>query len=61
MAVPKKRKSKMRTRMRRTANLRMAPLILARCSHCNAAIPAHRVCHNCGHYGGKPVVELEEF
>jgi large subunit ribosomal protein L32 len=60
MAVPKKRTSKMRRRMRR-ASQKLPQLYLARCSHCGAAIPAHRVCHNCGHYAGKPVIELEEF
>ncbi len=61
MAVPKKKTSKMRRRIRRAVNLKMPALHLARCTHCNAAIPPHRVCHNCGHYAGKPVIELEGF
>ena len=59
MAVPKKKTSKAKKRARRS-HLHMDVASLARCSHCGAAIPAHRVCHNCGHYGGKAVMDLEE-
>ncbi len=59
MAVPKKKTSKMRRRMRRSHQA-ITKSCLARCSHCNAAIPAHRICHNCGHYAGKAVVEVGE-
>ncbi|MSR74056.1 MAG: 50S ribosomal protein L32 [Planctomycetes bacterium] len=59
MAVPKKKTSKMRRRMRRSHQA-MVKLFLARCTHCNAAIPAHRICHNCGHYAGKAVVTTGE-
>ena len=60
MAVPKKRTSKMKKRQRRS-HLGMKRLHLAKCSHCGTAIPAHRVCSNCGHYKGKPEVVLDEF
>ncbi len=60
MAVPKKKTSKARKRARRS-HLHMQPLHLARCAHCGAAIPAHRVCHNCGHYAGRAMVDMEEF
>ncbi len=60
MAVPKRRLSKHRKRTRR-AHHHIANVQLNRCSHCNAAIPPHRVCHNCGHYGNKEIVEMENF
>lgn len=60
MAVPKKRTSKMKKRMRRSHHS-YPRFSLARCSHCNAAIQPHRVCHNCGHYGARTIVEMEEF
>jgi len=60
MAVPKKKTSKAKKRARRSHD-QLKTTGLARCSHCGAAIPPHRVCHNCGHYGARPIVELEEF
>lgn len=60
MAVPKKKTSKMRRRTRR-AHQALPKLCLARCANCQTAIPAHRVCHNCGHYAGKAVVETSSF
>ncbi|MAG56911.1 MAG: 50S ribosomal protein L32 [Planctomycetes bacterium] len=60
MAVPKKRTSKMKKRQRRS-HLHMSRLNLSRCSHCGTAVKAHRVCHNCGHYGAKPVVQMDAF
>jgi len=60
MAVPKRRLSKHRKRTRR-AHHNLTGLQLSRCSNCNTAIPAHRVCHNCGHYGTKEVVSTENL
>lgn len=60
MAVPKRRLSKHRKRTRR-AHHHLTPTQFNRCTHCNAAIPPHRVCHNCGHYGGKEIVAQESF
>lgn len=60
MAVPKKRTSKMKKRLRRSHH-HVTRRALARCSHCGTANMPHRVCSNCGHYGGKTVVEMEEF
>ncbi|NRA96408.1 MAG: 50S ribosomal protein L32 [Planctomycetes bacterium] len=60
MAVPKKRTSKMKKRLRRSHH-RMARLNLARCAHCGAAIRPHRVCHNCGQYKGEAVIQMDEF
>jgi len=60
MAVPKKRTSKMKKRMRRS-HLGMPRLALSRCSHCGAAIRPHRVCHNCGHYKARAVTPKDEF
>ena len=60
MAVPKRRLSKHRKRTRR-AHHNLTALQLVRCTHCNAAIPGHRVCNNCGHYGSREVVSTENF
>ena len=60
MAVPKKKTSKARKGARRSHH-HLRALNLIRCAHCGTAIPSHRVCHNCGHYAGKAVVEMEDF
>jgi large subunit ribosomal protein L32 len=60
MAVPKRRLSKHRKRTRR-AHHHLPKLELNRCTHCGQAIPPHRVCHNCGRYGGREVIATENF
>jgi large subunit ribosomal protein L32 len=30
------------------------------CPQCSTAVPSHRVCPNCGHYMGRPMVEMAE-
>lgn len=60
MAVPKKRTSKMKKRMRRSHH-HIKRRALARCANCGAASMPHRVCHNCGQYAGRTVTEQEDF
>ena len=52
MAVPFRKVSKTRKRMRRSHN--------ALCPNCKTAIKAHRVCPKCGMYKGKQVIKKEE-
>ena len=61
MAVPKKRKSKSRARMRRSHDSIAAPNLSA-CPQCGAYKESHRVCPSCGYYRGRQVfaVEAEE-
>ncbi|HHT66662.1 MAG TPA: 50S ribosomal protein L32 [Erysipelotrichaceae bacterium] len=54
MAVPKRRISKTRKRLRRT-HFKLAVSGLVTCSQCGAMIRSHHVCPQCGYYGGKPV------
>ena len=58
MAVPKRRTSKSRKRMRRS-HLAVKAVPTIRCSNCNAAVIPHRVCGNCGYYRGRNVLFLE--
>ncbi len=51
MAVPKKKQSKMRSRKRAT-HWKQKPAALSKCAHCGQVVLAHRICHNCGYYGG---------
>ena len=58
MAVQQKKVSKARKNKRR-AHHALAYRQLARCKQCGAATRPHTVCDNCGHYRGKPIVDME--
>ncbi|MBC7981042.1 MAG: 50S ribosomal protein L32 [Armatimonadetes bacterium] len=58
MAVPKRRQSKSRQKMRRGANRWRAP-IFSSCSDCGATVPSHIACPSCGTYRGRKVLEVE--
>ena len=60
MAVPKRKKSRARTRMRKAQWLRTAPPAAATCSRCKSALKPHTVCAVCGYYAGRQVVQVEE-
>jgi large subunit ribosomal protein L32 len=49
MAVPQRRTSKTRKRMRRT-HFKLSVPGMVKCSQCGAAKLAHRVCKECGYY-----------
>ncbi len=59
MAVPFRRTSKTKKRMRRTHLKKDAPT-LATCPNCKATITPHRACMECGYYKGKDVVKILE-
>ena len=54
-AVPFRKVSKTRKRMRRSHNALTIPGMVA-CPSCGEMIKAHRVCPKCGGYKGKTVV-----
>lgn len=58
MAVPKQRKSKRRTRLRKST-YKASPATYASCPRCHSAIRPHHVCENCGHYKGRVAAEVE--
>ncbi|MDP6418308.1 MAG: 50S ribosomal protein L32 [Candidatus Krumholzibacteria bacterium] len=60
MAVPKKRKSRSRSRMTRAvwmASVRTPALV--KCSHCGSMKTSHVVCPDCGWYAGRQVLKVE--
>lgn len=59
MAVPFRRTSKTRKRMRRT-HYKIDQNNTIKCPNCGEAIRPHRVCPNCGTYKGETVVELKD-
>lgn len=58
MAVPFRRTSKTKKRMRRTHLKKELPGVIA-CPKCGAPIKAHRACTKCGNYKGKEVIETK--
>lgn len=65
MAVPKKRKSKARTRARRSVNNRLTAPQINACNHCGAPRRLHRACPECGQYGSteapEQIIEVWEY
>ncbi len=59
MAVPKKRTSKSKTRSRRAANWKLSAPARSICPQCGSAKLPHVVCHTCGYYAGRQVVEVD--
>lgn len=59
MAVPFRKVSKTRKRMRRSHNALTADA-MATCPNCGAVVKPHRVCRECGFYRGKKVLNKEE-
>ncbi len=58
MALPKRRHSKTRRDKRRTHWKLGAPAFTS-CPQCHQPKAPHRVCSNCGYYGGEKVIEVE--
>ncbi|HJQ21567.1 MAG TPA: 50S ribosomal protein L32 [Gemmatimonadaceae bacterium] len=59
MAVPKRRTSKRKKRARNT-HKKAPAIVLQKCPKCGAMKRPHRVCQECGYYGGRQAVEARE-
>lgn len=59
MAVPMRKLSKRRTRMRASHHA-MTPRNLRDCARCGHPGPGHRVCGKCGHYAGREIINKED-
>ena len=60
MAVPKRRTSKMKKRLRRSGQ-RWRAAKLKTCPECNSAVPSHIACPSCGYYKGRQILVVDEF
>lgn len=58
MAVPKKKKSKSKTRSRRASNWKLGNTARSNCPRCGAAKVPHTVCPSCGWYKGRQAVDV---
>ena len=59
MAVPFRRTSKTKKRMRRT-HLKKYVGELTTCTKCGATLRPHRACTKCGNYKGQEVLKIKE-
>jgi large subunit ribosomal protein L32 len=59
MAVPKRRMSKSRKRLRRGHDA-AASVRTQACPRCSSPKLSHRVCESCGYYRGKKQIEVED-
>ena len=59
MGVPKKRTSSQKRDQRR-AHWKITAPNVSSCPNCGSPVLAHRVCAQCGQYGGKQVTESKE-
>ena len=59
MAVPKRKTSKSRKNKRR-ANWKLSAPSLTKCPHCHQLKAPHSVCSNCGYYGGREIIKIQE-
>ena len=60
MAVPKRKKSRARTRHRKAQWLRTPAPTVATCGRCNSPLLPHTVCGVCGYYAGRPVLPVDQ-
>ncbi len=58
-ALPARRVSKTKKRMRRTHLKKSAPTV-SKCSNCGNPIAPHRACTKCGFYKGKETLKVRE-
>lgn len=58
MAVPKRRTTSSKRDMRRAQHDRITAPNLIPCPNCSAPTLPHRVCPECGQYGGRQVLEI---
>jgi large subunit ribosomal protein L32 len=60
MAPHPKRKHSKGRRDRRRAHDAMPARNLLACANCGSLRLPHTVCQNCGHYGGREVIEIKK-
>ncbi len=59
MPNPKKKHSRSRRDLRRSANSKLEAVTTVACTHCGEPRLPHNICPKCGFYGDKLVVEVK--
>jgi large subunit ribosomal protein L32 len=57
MAVPKRKKSRSRTRHRKAQWMKTSPPAITTCPQCKTDVRPHTACSTCGTYRGRQVLE----
>ena len=60
MAVPKRRTTRSRRKMRRAGHDKVGRPSIVTCPKCGDMMVPHRVCPACGHYKGREIVAKKE-
>jgi large subunit ribosomal protein L32 len=60
VAVPKKKKSRMRRDRRRANHDKVTVRAMAICPSCGAPMVPHRACASCGTYKGRQVIDVDK-
>ena len=60
MAVPKQKKSRSKTRIRRACHDKVSPAKLIVYPNCGELTKPHHVCPNCGHYKDREIISQGE-
>jgi large subunit ribosomal protein L32 len=58
VAVPKKKKSRMRRDRRRAQHDKVTVRAMSVCPGCGAPMVPHRACPACGHYKGREIIAM---
>jgi large subunit ribosomal protein L32 len=56
VAVPKRRTTRSKSKMRRSQHDKVVAAAIVPCPNCGEPSVPHRVCPSCGHYKGKEIV-----
>jgi len=60
MALPKQKKTKSKTRMRRAKNDKVVLTKIVTCPNCGEFKRPHFICPNCGYYRDEEIISTEE-
>jgi len=60
MPCPKRRHTRMRSRMREAANWKIFPQNSSNCPQCGNSKLPHRICNSCGFYNGELIIAKKE-
>ena len=60
MAVPARKKSKMKSKVRRSANMRRVLMQYSLCENCKQPKISYCICKKCGFYNSKKIINIQK-